>query len=101
VIRVFLVDDQELVRAGFAMVVDAQPDMRVVGQADDGGEALTRLAATTARTSNPCSLGPASSVPSCRPTRSRMPISPCPCPSPPAFAPRPSSRTSNSTASSR
>jgi len=48
VIRVFLVDDQELVRAGFAMVVDAQPDMRVVGQADDGGKALTRLAATTA-----------------------------------------------------
>jgi DNA-binding NarL/FixJ family response regulator len=48
VIRVFLVDDQELVRAGFAMVVDAQPDMRVVGQAADGGEALTRLTATAA-----------------------------------------------------
>jgi DNA-binding NarL/FixJ family response regulator len=30
------------------MVVDAQPDMRVVGQADDGGQALTRLAATAA-----------------------------------------------------
>jgi DNA-binding NarL/FixJ family response regulator len=48
VIRVFLVDDQELVRAGFAMVVDAQPDMRVVGEAGDGGEALARLAATAA-----------------------------------------------------
>jgi DNA-binding NarL/FixJ family response regulator len=48
VIRVFLVDDQELVRAGFAMVVDAQPDMRVVGEAGDGGEALARLAATDA-----------------------------------------------------
>jgi DNA-binding NarL/FixJ family response regulator len=48
VIRVFLVDDQELVRAGFAMVVDAQPDMRVVGEAGDGGEALARLAATVA-----------------------------------------------------
>ncbi|HEY6745534.1 MAG TPA: response regulator transcription factor [Mycobacteriales bacterium] len=47
-IRVFLVDDQELVRAGFAMVVDAQPDMRVVGEAGDGGEALARLAATAA-----------------------------------------------------
>jgi DNA-binding NarL/FixJ family response regulator len=48
VIRVFLVDDQELVRAGFAMVVDAQPDMRVVGEAGDGGEALAQLAATAA-----------------------------------------------------
>jgi DNA-binding NarL/FixJ family response regulator len=48
VIRVFLVDDQELVRAGFAMVVDAQRDMRVVGEAGDGGEALARLAATAA-----------------------------------------------------
>ena len=40
VIRVFLVDDQELVRAGFTMLVDSQADMRVVGQAGDGGEAV-------------------------------------------------------------
>jgi DNA-binding NarL/FixJ family response regulator len=46
VIRVFLVDDQELVRAGFTMLVDSQPDMRVVGQAGDGGEALERLRVT-------------------------------------------------------
>ncbi len=45
-IRVFLVDDQALVRAGFTMVVDSQPDMEVVGQAADGREALERLAAT-------------------------------------------------------
>jgi DNA-binding NarL/FixJ family response regulator len=45
-IRVFLVDDQELVRAGFTMLVDSQPDMRVVGQAGDGGEALERLRVT-------------------------------------------------------
>ena len=44
-IRVFLVDDQALVRAGFTMVVDSQPDMEVVGEAGDGGEALERLAA--------------------------------------------------------
>ncbi len=35
-IRIVLVDDQELVRAGFRMVLDAQPDMRVVGEAGDG-----------------------------------------------------------------
>jgi DNA-binding NarL/FixJ family response regulator len=35
-IRIALVDDQELVRAGFRMVLDAQPDMQVVGEASDG-----------------------------------------------------------------
>ncbi|MQY05950.1 response regulator transcription factor [Actinomadura macrotermitis] len=47
-IRVVLVDDQELVRAGFTMVLDAQPDIEVVGEAGDGGHALELLAATTA-----------------------------------------------------
>ncbi len=45
-IRVFLVDDQELVRAGFRMLIDSQPDLTVVGEAGDGGEALERLSAT-------------------------------------------------------
>jgi len=35
-IRIVLVDDQELVRTGFRMVLDAQPDMTVVGEAADG-----------------------------------------------------------------
>ncbi len=35
-IRILLVDDQELVRTGFRMVLDAQPDMTVVGEAGDG-----------------------------------------------------------------
>ena len=39
-IRIALVDDQELVRAGFRMVLDAQPDMQVVGEAADGRAAL-------------------------------------------------------------
>ncbi|MBE1532938.1 response regulator [Actinomadura algeriensis] len=47
-IRVVLVDDQELVRAGFAMVLDAQPDIEVVGEAGDGLRALELLRATRA-----------------------------------------------------
>jgi DNA-binding NarL/FixJ family response regulator len=47
-IRVFLVDDQQMVRAGFRMLVDSQDDMVVVGEAGDGGEALERLAVTAA-----------------------------------------------------
>jgi len=35
-IRIVLVDDQELVRTGFRMVLDAQPDMTVIGEAADG-----------------------------------------------------------------
>ncbi|MDA2806790.1 response regulator transcription factor [Nocardiopsis suaedae] len=42
-VRVVLVDDQELVRAGFRMVLDSQPDIRVVGEAGDGAEALELL----------------------------------------------------------
>ncbi len=43
-IQVFLVDDQELVRAGFAMVINAQVDMHVVGEASDGRQAIDTLA---------------------------------------------------------
>lgn len=43
IIRVVLVDDQELVRAGFRMVLDAQPDIEVVGEDSDGDTALQLL----------------------------------------------------------
>ncbi|GLY77103.1 response regulator transcription factor [Actinoallomurus iriomotensis] len=42
-IRVLLADDQALVRAGFRALLDAQPDIEVVGEAGDGEEAV-RLA---------------------------------------------------------
>ena len=40
VIRVVLVDDQELVRTGFRLVLGGQPDLEVVGEAGDGAEAI-------------------------------------------------------------
>jgi DNA-binding NarL/FixJ family response regulator len=45
VIRVVIADDQALVRGGFRVMVDAAPDMEVLGEAADGAEAvaLTRL----------------------------------------------------------
>jgi DNA-binding NarL/FixJ family response regulator len=39
-IRVLVVDDQGLVRAGFRMILEAQPDIEVVGEAADGLDAV-------------------------------------------------------------
>jgi DNA-binding NarL/FixJ family response regulator len=47
-IRVFLVDDQQLVRAGFRMLIESQDDMSVVGEAGNGAEAVELLAVTSA-----------------------------------------------------
>lgn len=44
-IRVLLVDDQALMRMGFAMVLDAEEDLEVVGEAGDGAGALTQVRA--------------------------------------------------------
>jgi DNA-binding NarL/FixJ family response regulator len=43
VIRVVLADDQPLVRAGFAMILDAEKDIEVVGEADDGALAVEQV----------------------------------------------------------
>jgi DNA-binding NarL/FixJ family response regulator len=42
-VRIVIADDQALVRAGFRMILDSQPDLEVVGEAGDGHEAI-RLA---------------------------------------------------------
>lgn len=42
-LTVFLADDQSLVRSGFRMLIDAEDDMRVVGEASNGLGALTAL----------------------------------------------------------
>lgn len=48
VIKVALVDDQQLVRSGFTMLINSQSDLDVVIQAGDGREALSALSATVA-----------------------------------------------------
>ncbi|WP_257477975.1 response regulator [Acidipropionibacterium jensenii] len=47
-IRVLLVDDQSLVRSGFRMLIEAEDDMEVVGEAANGAEALDVLRTTPA-----------------------------------------------------
>ncbi|RKN10230.1 response regulator [Streptomyces radicis] len=44
-IRVVVADDQELVRSGFSMILEAQPDIEVVAEAGDGAEAVAAVAA--------------------------------------------------------
>jgi DNA-binding NarL/FixJ family response regulator len=47
-IRVALVDDQQLVRSGFGMLINSQPDLEVVAEAGNGIEAVQALNATSA-----------------------------------------------------
>jgi DNA-binding NarL/FixJ family response regulator len=42
-IRVLIADDQSLVRAGFRMILKAEPGIEVVGEASDGREAVARV----------------------------------------------------------
>jgi DNA-binding NarL/FixJ family response regulator len=43
-IRILLVDDERLLRTGFAMILRSEPDLAVVGEAADGHEAVTAAA---------------------------------------------------------
>jgi DNA-binding NarL/FixJ family response regulator len=45
VIRVLLVDDEALVRGGFRMILEAQEDIEIAGEASDGAEALEQVRA--------------------------------------------------------
>jgi DNA-binding NarL/FixJ family response regulator len=45
-VRIVLVDDQALFRAGIRMVIDSQPDLEVVGEASDGREGIEVVRAT-------------------------------------------------------
>ena len=40
-VRVLIADDEALVRAGLRMILEAEPDLEVVAEASDGGEAVT------------------------------------------------------------
>lgn len=42
-ISVLIVDDQAMVRAGFRMLLEAEPDIQVVGEAEDGAVAVTAV----------------------------------------------------------
>ena len=42
-VRIVIADDQELVRAGFSMILDAQPDFEVVAEANNGVEAINAV----------------------------------------------------------
>src|SRR6185295_1454445 len=44
-IRVLIVDDHRVVRVGLRAIIDAEPDMEVVGEAEDGPSALAAHAA--------------------------------------------------------
>jgi DNA-binding NarL/FixJ family response regulator len=44
-IRILIADDQSLVRTGFRMILDAEPDLDVVGEAVDGREAVDKAKA--------------------------------------------------------
>ena len=44
-IGVLIVDDQALVRTGFRMILEIEPDLHVVGEAVDGDQAVAQVAA--------------------------------------------------------
>src|SRR5436189_4678133 len=74
VIRVFLVDDHQIVRRGIADFMADEPDLEVVGEAASVDEALTRIPASNADVAVlDVRLADGNGVELCRELRSRMP----------------------------
>ena len=73
-IRVFLLDDHELVRRGLADLLDVEPDLEVVGEASSVAEAMARIPAAQPQVAVlDVRLPDGSGVEVCRDIRSQMP----------------------------
>ncbi|MGP3988787.1 response regulator [Streptomyces sp. 3N207] len=79
-VRVFLLDDHEVVRRGLRDLLDGEPDLEVVGEASDAEEALTRVPAVRpdvavldVRLGSAEQDGDHSGIEVCRELRARMP----------------------------
>ncbi|MBS1265203.1 MAG: DNA-binding transcriptional activator DevR/DosR [Acidimicrobiaceae bacterium] len=77
-VRVFLLDDHEIVRRGVVAVIDAEPDMEVVGQAGSAAEALEVVEGCSPDVAVlDIRLGDGSGVEVCRDIRSQYPDVKC------------------------
>ena len=78
VLRVFLLDDHEVVRQGLKNLLDSEPDLEVVGEASTGEEALARVPALKPDVAVlDVRLGQGDGVEVCRELRQRMPDLAC------------------------
>lgn len=77
-IRVFLVDDHEVVRRGIADMINAEPDLEVVGEAATARQAVARVAATVPDVAVlDVRLPDGSGIDVCRTIRSANPVVQC------------------------
>ncbi|TAM91345.1 MAG: response regulator transcription factor [Jatrophihabitans sp.] len=77
-IRVFLLDDHEVVRRGLATMLEALPDFEVVGEAGTAEQALARIPATRPDVAIlDARLGDGSGIDVCREIRATMPTTYC------------------------
>ena len=77
-IRVFLVDDHEVVRRGIADMINAEPDLEVVGEASTARQAVARVAATVPDVAvHDVRLPDGSGIDVCRTIRSANPVVQC------------------------
>ena len=78
VTRVFLLDDHEIVRRGVADLLNQEPDMTVVGQADSAGGAMAAIEACTPDVAVlDVRLGDGNGIEVCRDVRSNFPDTAC------------------------